>query len=82
MALSDVMLGLGVPLAILFGLMVVAVSIIAFVFWILMIIDCVKRKFKDDTEKIVWLLVIIFAGIVGALIYYFIVQPNTKKRRR
>ena len=61
-----------------FGLLTFGISIFAFVFWILMLIDCIKRKFKEESEKIVWILVIIFAGIIGALIYYFIVKH--KKR--
>ena len=71
------MFGLGI-IGVLFGLIFVGISIFAFVFWILMLIDCIKRKFKDDTEKIIWILVIIFTGIIGALIYYFIVK-NKKK---
>jgi prolipoprotein diacylglyceryltransferase len=82
MALSDVLLGIGIPLAIFFGLFFAVIGVLGFVFWILMLIDCVKRKFKEDVEKIVWLLVIIFTGIIGALIYYFIVKKNNKKRRR
>jgi len=70
-------LGLGI-IGMIFGLLATAVSIIAFVFWILMLVDCIKRKFKDDIEKIVWILVIIFTNIVGALIYYFIVKRNKK----
>lgn len=68
-------LGLGI-IGLVFGLLATAVSIIAFVFWILMLVDCIKRKFKDDIEKIVWVLVIIFTNIVGALIYYFIVKKD------
>lgn len=79
MAFMSMMLGFGI-LGILFGLIFAAISIWAFVFWILMILDCVKRKFKEDVEKIVWILVLIFTGIIGALIYYFIVKSKGKKR--
>jgi len=65
-------------LAFIFGLIALIISILVFVFWILMIIDCVKRKFKEDIEKIVWILVIIFTGLIGALIYYFIVKRKKK----
>ena len=72
------MFGFGI-FGLLFGLVIFALSILAFVFWILMLIDCVKRKFKEDTEKIIWVLVLIFTGIIGALIYYFIVKNKKKK---
>ncbi|MCX6749545.1 MAG: PLDc N-terminal domain-containing protein [Candidatus Pacearchaeota archaeon] len=54
--------------------LLIAISIAAFVFWIMMLIDSIKRKFKNDTEKIVWVLVIILTGILGAIIYYFVAK--------
>jgi len=65
----------------LFGLLVFSVigfAIFLFVFWILMVIDVVQRKFKNSNEQIVWVLVIIFTHIIGALIYYFIVKRKNK----
>lgn len=47
-------------------------------FWVWMLIDCLRQNFKGNNEKIIWVLVIIFAKIVGALIYFFIVK-NRKK---
>ena len=73
MVFMDMMWGFGI-LGLFFMLTFVVISIIAFVFWILMLVDCVKKKFKEDTEKIIWVLVIIFTGIIGALIYYFVVK--------
>lgn len=61
-------------LAILAFVVFIGLAIWAFVFWILMIVDCAKRDFKKDNDKIVWVLVIIFTGIIGALIYYFVVK--------
>ncbi len=50
--------------------------------WLWMLIDCLKRP--DDrfaiggtNAKLIWVLVIIFTGIIGALIYYFAVRKNT-----
>jgi len=68
-------LGLGI-FGLLFGLMFIVISILAFVFWIFMILDCVKKKFKNDSEKIVWILILIFTGLIGALIYYFVVKKK------
>ena len=58
-------------------------SAIAFIFafWIWMLVDCVKRdKLKD---KLVWIIVLIFLNIIGALIYFFIVKnaPHKKSRK-
>ncbi len=72
MALFDMMNLLGIGLA--GGLIMFVIGVLAFIFWIAMLIDGLKRKFKNDTEKIVWILVLIFTYILGALIYYFIVK--------
>ena len=62
--------------------LIVIIVILMFAFWIWMLIDCLKRNFKNDTEKIVWVLVIIFLGAIGAAVYYFIVKINDKKTEK
>lgn len=73
---------LGISLIIILVLALVALAIYLFVFWIMMIIDCAKRKFKTDSEKVVWILILIFLGLLGAIIYYFVVKRHSKKRKR
>ena len=51
----------------------------SFAFWIWMLVDCIKRKFKKDDEKIIWLLVIILVQAIGAIIYYFVIKRKDKK---
>ena len=60
-------------------LIAITVAILLFIFWIKMIIDCAKRDFKGDSEKVVWILVIVLLGFLGAIIYYFAVKANDKK---
>ena len=55
------------------------VGVGGFVFWLFMLIDAAKHKFKKDDERIVWILVIALTGIIGALIYYFMVRRKAKK---
>jgi hypothetical protein len=66
-------LALGI-VGVVFMLLFFAVGVLAFIFWIAMLIDCLKKKFKNETDKIVWTLVIIFTGLIGAVIYYFVVK--------
>ncbi|MBI5392063.1 PLDc N-terminal domain-containing protein [Candidatus Woesearchaeota archaeon] len=49
--------------------------------WIWMIIDCAKRKFKNDNEQVVWILILVFTGWLGAIIYYFAVKKQDKKKK-
>lgn len=52
----------------------VVVGILTFIFWILMIVDVAERKFKNDNDRIVWILVVVLAHIIGAIIYYFVIK--------
>ena len=40
------------------------------VFWIWNLVDCLKNPRVQGTDKIVWVLEIIFLGLIGALVYY------------
>lgn len=62
----------------LIWLAIIGLAILAFVFWIFMVIDVAKRKFKNDNDKILWILVIVLAGIIGAIIYYFVIKKPDK----
>jgi cytochrome c oxidase assembly factor CtaG len=55
-------------------LLLAAAVIFSFIFWILMIIDCAKRKHLSDGERIAWILVLAFLGVIGATVYYFAVK--------
>lgn len=44
-----------------------------------MLVDCLKRDFKKDIEKVVWVLVLVFLHLLGALVYYFVVKVQDKK---
>jgi len=67
--------GLGV-IFILIWLFVIALSVGAFVFWIIALVDCVRRDFPGPNDKIVWVLVIVFAHFLGAVIYWFAGRPR------
>ena len=40
-------------------------------FWIWMIVDCATHE-RNSTEKIVWIVIIVFTHLLGALIYFFV----------
>ena len=67
--------GIGV-FGVLFLLMALAVGVAAFAFWIWMLIHAITNKGLTDTEKIVWVLVVLFLHVLGALIYFFVGRPK------
>jgi hypothetical protein len=53
----------------LFGLLFLVIAILLFVFWIMMLVDCIKNPGLSSNERIIWILVIVFFNWLGALIY-------------
>jgi hypothetical protein len=67
----------GPSMGLFIGMMVVYILIIALgiasaVFWIIALIDVTRREFKDSNEKLMWVLVILLAQVIGALVYWFV----------
>jgi hypothetical protein len=52
-------------------LIIISIVLLSLIFWIAAIVDIAKSRFDSDTNKVVWLLIVIFLGIIGAAIYYF-----------
>ena len=74
-------------IAVVFGLMglymlipltVFGVMIVLIIFWILMLVDCVKRDFKKQDDKIMWILIVVLASWIGGIIYYFMIKREDK----
>lgn len=61
-------------LIVLFVLFIIALVIASTAFWIWMIIDVAQRKFENENDKIMWLLIILLVGFIGAVVYYFVVK--------
>jgi len=59
-------------MSLVFGL----VALAAFAFWLWMLIDVITKCPSEENKKVIWILVVIFAGIVGAIVYYFVQRPK------
>jgi TctA family transporter len=58
-------------------LLMFGVFVFLFVIWIIMLIDVIQRKFKQENDKVMWILIVVLAGFIGAIIYYFMIKrPN------
>ncbi len=61
-----------------FFLVVAAILIWAMVFWIMMIVHVARHEVQN---KAVWIILMVLTGIVGALIYYFVVKRKFGKKQ-
>ena len=51
------------------------IALVLTAFWIWMLVDCIKREFKDKT---MWVILIVILGWIGAIAYYFVVKRKNK----
>ena len=56
--------------------MLLGVAILGAAFWIWMIIDCANNEPSEGNDKVIWILVVVLTGIIGAAIYYFARRPE------
>jgi len=45
---------------------------ISFVFWLWMLVDCLVYEKGDKNERLIWVLVVLFAFDIGAIIYFVV----------
>ncbi len=62
-----------------FGVEFGFLGLICTIFSIIMLVNAIRRKFKDNSEKVIWILAMIFTNFIGALLYYFLVYRKDKK---
>ena len=51
-------------------ILVMLMWIVPLALWIWAILDIIKSEFRDQTMKIVWLLVVIFLSLLGMILYF------------
>jgi len=69
----------GVGVMMLFGvfyLVIIGLSLAVMVLWIIALVDACKREFTGPNDKLMWILVVILAGWIGALIYWSVGRPK------
>lgn len=65
---------------------------LAIIFWIVAIVDVVQRPDayfpeaiagrRNPNERLIWVLVVVFLGWIGALVYYFLVMKKYPRNPR
>ncbi len=52
------------------------------VFWIWALIDVAKREFKNKDDKTLWILIVVLTGIIGSIIYYFMIYKKYTQKNK
>jgi hypothetical protein len=70
-------------------MMLAAVSVAG---WIVVLVDVLQREpadfpnaragREDPNDRLIWTLVVVLAGIIGAIVYYFVVMRPYPRRPR
>jgi len=63
-------------LLLLFPLMFLAIGLGGTILWIWMIVDCASNEPSEGNEKLIWILIIVFTHLLGALIYLLVRRPK------
>lgn len=57
---------------------ILLILLVSTVFWIGMLIDCVRNE-SDPNNRLVWVLIIVLTNAIGALIYLLVRRPQRIK---
>ena len=53
-------------------------SLLILIFWVWIIIDCLRSKL-ETSEKLIWILIILIFNVIGALLYLIFSKGRKKK---
>jgi hypothetical protein len=62
-------IGLGFGALVLF---VALLGLLGTLFWIWMLVDCVRKEPTEGNDRIVWVLIIVLLHLLGAIVYFFV----------
>lgn len=60
----------------LIALFFLGIGVAGTAFWIWMLVECITRESSEGNDKLVWILVILFTHLLGALIYLIVRRPK------
>ena len=56
-------------------LLLMAAALAGTVLWIWMIVDCASNE-PSGSDKVVWIIIVVLTGWIGALIYFVVRRPR------
>ncbi|WP_315820922.1 PLD nuclease N-terminal domain-containing protein [Paraflavitalea speifideaquila] len=48
------------------------IGLLCLVLWIWALVDIINSRFREDSTKLVWALIVIFIPFIGTILYYII----------
>lgn len=60
-------------------LLILLILIVGGPLWIWMIVDCATNE-PSGTDKIVWILIVLLGGCIGAAIYLLVRRPKRREQ--
>ena len=61
-----------------FGIIGLILFALASIFWLWMLIDAITNAALNGTEKLIWVLVVLFLHLLGALLYFFVARGGRR----
>ena len=58
-------------------LLIVLTLAVGAIFWVFVLVDCLRNEPSEGNDKLVWALVIVLTGALGALLYLIVRRPKT-----
>ena len=62
-----------------FGLIGIFLMIASTLFWIWMLVDAIINPTLKDTEKLIWVAVVLFTHFLGAILYFLLVRAQRNR---
>lgn len=53
-------------------------ALLAFGFWVWMLVDCATKEASTGNDKLIWVLILIFTHLLGAVLYFVVRRPRRK----
>jgi Phospholipase_D-nuclease N-terminal len=57
------------------------IAVLATIFWIWVLVDCLTKESSEGNDKVAWAIFILAVPPIGALIYYFVRRPVRERAK-
>ena len=76
--LSTLLLGVleVLPETALWPLLFFELGTLSIIFWVWMLVDCAVNEPSEANDKLVWVIIILFTHVLGAVLYLFVRRPR------